>query len=111
MIANEHTYEEINDKINENKSKIDEIVQEIHLNIFENYSGQSNNEYFESKVNSLLNNTINQTSKISLNNLEQKNRVTNMVNSGSKGKDINISQIIACLGQQNIDNKRTALWL
>ena len=49
-------------------------------------------------VDTLLNNTIKQTSDISLENLDQKNRVTNMVNSGSKGKDINISQIIAALG-------------
>ena len=29
-----------------------------------------------------------------------------MVNSGSKGKMINISQMVACLGQQNVDGKR-----
>jgi len=106
MLADKKTNDKIRNKIHENKEKINEINQEIHLNIFENYSGQTNNDYFESKVNSLLNNTIKQTSEISLDNLDQKNRVTNMVNSGSKGKDINISQIIACLGQQNVDGKR-----
>ena len=106
MIADDNTNETIQNKIQENKHKINEITQEIHLNIFENFSGQTNNDYFESKVNSLLNNTIKQTSDISLSNLDQKNRITNMVNSGSKGKDINISQIIACLGQQNVDGKR-----
>jgi DNA-directed RNA polymerase II subunit RPB1 len=30
----------------------------------------------------------------------------NMIKSGSKGNPINISQMIACLGQQNIDGKR-----
>ena len=34
------------------------------------------------------------------------NRMTNMVSSGSKGSNINISQMISCLGQQNIDGKR-----
>ena len=29
-----------------------------------------------------------------------------MVNSGSKGKPTNIAQIVACLGQQNVDGKR-----
>ena len=29
-----------------------------------------------------------------------------MINSGSKGKMTNISQIVACLGQQNVDGKR-----
>ena len=29
-----------------------------------------------------------------------------MVSAGSKGKIINIAQMIACLGQQNVDGKR-----
>ncbi|MFN9956788.1 MAG: DNA-directed RNA polymerase subunit A', partial [bacterium] len=28
------------------------------------------------------------------------------VNAGSKGSDLNISQMISCLGQQNVDGKR-----
>ena len=29
-----------------------------------------------------------------------------MINSGSKGKATNIAQMVACLGQQNVDGKR-----
>ena len=29
-----------------------------------------------------------------------------MVNAGSKGSDLNIAQMISCLGQQNVDGKR-----
>ena len=32
--------------------------------------------------------------------------MTNMVSSGSKGSNLNISQMISCLGQQNVDGKR-----
>ena len=103
MVADENTYSKITDVIQENKIKIDNILQEIHLNIFENFSGQSNNNYFEGKVNALLNNTIKQTGNVGLENLDQKNRVTNMVNSGSKGKPTNVAQIVACLGQQNVE--------
>jgi DNA-directed RNA polymerase II subunit RPB1 len=106
MVANNEIYDEIKGVIDENKVKIEKIMQEIHLGIFENFTGQSNNDYFEMKVNSLLNNTINQTGKIGLEQLDQKNRVTNMVNCGSKGKSTNIAQIVACLGQQNVDGKR-----
>ena len=35
-----------------------------------------------------------------------KNRLVKMVNSGSKGSDLNISQIIACVGQQSVDGAR-----
>ena len=88
------------------KLKLIKFHKKFHLNIFENYSGQTNNNFFEGKVNSLLNDTLRQTGNIGLENLDQKNRVTNMVNSGSKGKSTNIAQIVACLGQQNVDGKR-----
>jgi DNA-directed RNA polymerase II subunit RPB1 len=106
MIADEVTNEKIKKVIKENKVKIDDVMQEVHLNIFENYSGQTNNTYFESKVNGLLNNTLNLTGSIGLENLDPKNRATNMVNCGSKGKPTNIAQMLACLGQQNVDGKR-----
>ena len=106
MIADSETNEKITSLIKERKGQIEEIMQEIHLNIFENHSGQTNNEYFEGKVNSLLNQTLNETGKLGLSSLDEKNRATNMVNCGSKGKPTNIAQIVACLGQQNVDGKR-----
>ena len=106
MVADEETNDKIKTVITENKLKINEIMQEIHLNIFENFSGQTNKNFFESKVNDLLNNTLKQTEGIGLENLDQKNRATNMVNCGSKGKGTNIAQMVACLGQQNVDGQR-----
>ena len=106
MIADKDTNEKISNIINQRKSQIEEIMQEFHLNIFEGIPGQNNNDYFESKVNSILNKTINETGKIGLANLDPKNRATYMINSGSKGKLTNIAQMIACLGQQNVDGKR-----
>ena len=106
MIADENTNKTIRKIISERKNQIEDIMQEVHLNIFEGIPGQTNNEYFESKVNSILNKTINETGKKALENLDSKNRATYMVNSGSKGKITNIAQMIACLGQQNVDGKR-----
>jgi DNA-directed RNA polymerase II subunit RPB1 len=106
MIADKNTNHKIKTIIDQRKSQIEDIMQEFHLNIFEGISGQSNKDYFESKVNSILNKTINETGKLALANLDPKNRATYMVNSGSKGKLTNIAQMIACLGQQNVDGKR-----
>ena len=106
MIADEKTNDKISTVIKQRKDQIDEIMQEFHLNIFESIPGQSNNSYFETKVNSILNKTINETGKIGLANLDPKNRATYMINSGSKGKLTNIAQMVACLGQQNVDGKR-----
>ena len=105
IIADQSVNDEIS-KIIDEKKQIDEIMQEIHLNIFENYSGQSNSMFFESKVNGILNGILKKTGNKGLETLDQKNRAINMVNSGSKGKELNIGQMVSCLGQQNIDGQR-----
>ena len=33
-----------------------------------------------------------------------------MITSGSKGSDINMGQMIACVGQQAVDGQRIPLW-
>jgi len=106
MMASKEVNDTMNDIIQDRKSKIEEIMQELHLDIFENLTGQSNESFFESKVNSLLNETLKETGKVGLSTLDPKNRATAMVNSGSKGKPTNIAQMIACLGQQNVDGGR-----
>ena len=57
-------------------------------------------------VNSLLNEATKTAGNIGLKNLSKDNRFVIMVNSGSKGKSLNIAQMIYCLGQQNVDGKR-----
>ena len=106
MIADTATNEKIKQVIQERKHDIETVMQEVHMDIFEGFPGQSKSDFFESKVNSLLNKTINETGKIGLANLDPKNRATYMVNSGSKGKLTNVAQMVACLGQQNVDGKR-----
>ena len=61
---------------------------------------------FEKRVNNLLNKAISSAGKAGLKSLSEDNRMTNMVKAGSKGKTINVAQMIACLGQQNVDGKR-----
>ena len=57
-------------------------MQDIHLDIFENLTGQTNKAYFESKVNSLLNETLKDTGKVGLSQLDEKNKY--FINSGSR---------------------------
>jgi len=106
MIADKETKAKINMKINERKEDINSIIQELHFNIFENFTGLSNKEYFELKINNILNTTLKETGELGLKNLDQRNRATHMVKSKSKGNPNNISQMVACLGQQNVDAKR-----
>ena len=106
MIADNNTNEKIYSTIKDRTKQIEVIMQELHLDIFEGIPGQSKRDFFESKVNSILNKTRKETGKIGLSNLDPMNRVIRMINSGSKGNDLNIAQMVACLGQQNVDGKR-----
>ena len=88
------------------KKEVNEVIQHVHLNIFENLGGKANSEEFEDKINNILNKTHSKAGGIGLKSLDINNRMTNMVSSGSKGSKINVAQMISCLGQQNVDGKR-----
>ena len=106
LIANEETNDQIKNKIDEKKKEVANIIDMVHLNIFENKTGKSNKQEFESKVNNILNQATNEAGKIGQESLDQNNRFVTLVTSGSKGSHLNISQMISCLGQQNVDNQR-----
>ena len=106
LIADKETNEKIKNTIVKKKKDVSKLVQQVHQQIFENNSADSVEIEFEKSVNNLLNKAIAEAGKIGLKSLSKNNRMTNMVSSGSKGKSINIAQMVACLGQQNVDGKR-----
>ena len=105
LIADDETNEKIKNTIIKKKKEVSKLVQQVHQQIFEESSNNIADE-FEKNVNNVLNKAINEAGKIGLKSLDKHNRMTNMVASGSKGKAINIAQMVACLGQQNVDGKR-----
>jgi DNA-directed RNA polymerase II subunit RPB1 len=106
LIAREEIKEKVNSAIQEQKGKVKEVIKHVHLNIFENLTGKSNRDEFEVRVNNILRQATKIGGNIGLTSLSEENRMTNMVKAGSKGSDINIAQMITCLGQQSIDGKR-----
>ena len=55
LVANKQTNEAIVEKITEKKRNVIDIISNTRLGVFENKTGKSNNEEFETKVNSILN--------------------------------------------------------
>ena len=106
LIADTTTNNRINETIDQKMLEVKNLIDETHLGIFENKSGKSNEQEFEQRVNNILNKASLEAGKIGRENLDQNNRFVIMVNAGSKGSDLNISQMISCLGQQNVDGKR-----
>lgn len=106
LIANRSTNEQIAQSITAKKKEVKNLIDQTYLGIFENATGNTNEDEFEFQVTNILNKATNDSGKIGLKSLDKDNRFVTMVKAGSKGSDLNISQMIACLGQQLIDGKR-----
>jgi DNA-directed RNA polymerase II subunit RPB1 len=106
LIANKTTNTQIVDVITKKKTEVKNLIDQVHLGIFENKTGKTNEAEFEAKVSNILNSATNDAGKIGINSLSSTNRFVGLVLSGSKGSDLNISQMISCLGQQAIEGKR-----
>ena len=106
LIADRSTNEQITQSITAKKKEVKTLIDQTYLGIFENATGNTNEDEFEFQVTNILNKATNDSGKIGLKSLSKDNRFVTMVKSGSKGSDLNISQMIACLGQQLIDGKR-----
>jgi DNA-directed RNA polymerase II subunit RPB1 len=106
LISNQNTNDEIIKVITNKKTEVKNLIDQVQLGVFENNTGKTNEEEFETQVNSILNQATSEAGKIGLKNLAEGNRFVEMVKAGSKGSDLNISFMISCLGQQNVDGKR-----
>ena len=106
LIANKKTQDSIIQIITSQKQEVQSLIEKVHLGIFENATANTNMAEFEQSVNNILNKATEQSGKIGRKSLSKDNRFLMIVESGSKGSLINISQMISCLGQQNVDGKR-----
>ena len=106
LISDQKTNDEIVQVITKKRTDVKNLIDQVQIGIFENNTGKTNEEEFETQVNSILNQATSESGKIGLKSLNKDNRFVIMVNAGSKGSDLNISQMISCLGQQNVDGKR-----
>ena len=106
LIADRKTQDEIIKIIVKQKQEVQSLIEKVHLGTFENNTAHTNMAQFEQSVNNILNEATNQAGSKGRKSLSKNNRFVMIVNSGSKGTPINISQMISCLGQQNVDGKR-----
>jgi len=107
LVTDKETDKNLKNKIKEMKTKAYDKLDEIRRGTIDNNSIFNNEEYIEREIIGILNETTSEVGKIGLSQIdENKNRMINMVKSGSKGKETNVAQMIACVGQQNVDGKR-----
>ena len=109
LIADEKTKNDMNDKIRDRKAEVENIILQLHLDLFTNNTGKTNKQEFEDRVFTALNKATEESGKIGLASLAAENRLVSMVRAGSKGSTINIAQMLACVGQQAPEGRRIPL--
>ncbi|KAJ2501612.1 DNA-directed RNA polymerase II core subunit rpo21 [Coemansia sp. RSA 1972] len=91
---------------NECYARVDASIEKAQSDQLECQPGMTIKESFEYEVNNALNQARDKAGKQVLERLKEFNNVRQMSLAGSKGTDINISQMSACVGQQNVEGKR-----
>ena len=106
LIADEETNRQIQEKIQERKKQVEQVILQVHLDLFDNNTGKTNQQEFEDQIFGILNQATSDAGKTGQESLSNENRLLAMVRSGSKGEPLNVAQMMACLGQQAIEGKR-----
>lgn len=106
LIADEDTRKKMEATILAKKKEVDDLILQLHTDLFTNNSGKSNQEEFESRAVGILNKASIEAGKIGVSSLSSENRLMTMIRSGSKGDETNVGQMMASLGQVAVDGKR-----
>lgn len=109
LVTDKETEVQLKESISNYKGKAYTKIEEARKGKLENNSIFNNEDFFEREILNVLNELTKVVGKIGMKKIDERtNRMINMVKSGSKGKETNVAQMVACVGQQNVDGKRVA---
>jgi DNA-directed RNA polymerase II subunit RPB1 len=100
------TITQIEATIERHKQEVVEYTKSATDNTLEPLPGMNIRETFESKVSKSLNGARDVAGSETEKSLKDSNNAIQMARSGSKGSNINISQMTALVGQQSVEGKR-----
>ena len=124
LIANKETMDFVNKKIADGREQVRDILSRVHNGQYQNTSGMTDGEALENDISSALKEVVNKINTEVIESLKktkkdkeekvdtfrpvlnQTNRIVQMVDSGAKGSEQNITQMVATLGQQLVEGKR-----
>jgi DNA-directed RNA polymerase II subunit RPB1 len=106
LIADQETKQNIDKQIQECKKKVENFILQVHMDLFDNNTGKTNQQEFEDQIFGILGQATTDAGSLGEKSLSTENRLLAMVRSGSKGETVNVAQMMACLGQTAIEGKR-----
>jgi DNA-directed RNA polymerase subunit A' len=96
----------IDEEISTAISHVNKMVEDYNKGMLEPYPGRTATETLELNILEALNKARNETGKIVQENSDKSHNLIMMVDSGAKGKNLNLAQMSACIGQQALRGKR-----
>ncbi|CAK9058483.1 DNA-directed RNA polymerase II subunit RPB1 (RNA polymerase II subunit B1) (DNA-directed RNA polymerase III largest subunit) [Durusdinium trenchii] len=109
IIANDQTLLNVEKTLKQAKNEVRNILADAQRGKLETQPGKTMYQSFEARVNQRLNAAREDAGNIGGSSLDERNNIISMVNAGSKGSPLNIAQIVACVGQQNVEGARIRL--
>ena len=106
LIANKTTQDFVADQMKNGRDRVADILSKMHAGQFENLSGLPDGEKLEDDISSALKDVAANINTKVIESLDKANRIVQMVDSGSKGAEHNVTQMVALLGQQLIEGRR-----
>ncbi|GBF99636.1 DNA-directed RNA polymerase II subunit 1-like, partial [Raphidocelis subcapitata] len=103
-VADDATMAKVNSILEEAKGRVQDVIERFQTGQLEGQPGRTMMEAFEANVNGILNKARDDAGKAAQSSVNWNNNIVRMVNAGSKGSFINISQMMACVGQQNVEH-------
>lgn len=94
------------DQVTTAYAKCDDIIRDYNNGQLENMAGCNEEETMESMVSGILSSVRGDLGKVCMDELNMYNSPSIMARCGSKGSQINVSQMVACVGQQIISGSR-----
>jgi DNA-directed RNA polymerase II subunit RPB1 len=108
-VIEDDVFRDIKKKVEETQKEFAMTLQDTQMaqhKLIKHQPGKTILESFEVKVNGLLNDCGNQIGSLLNKNIRSDNNFNIMIESGSKGSNLNIRQICGLVGQVNVEGKR-----
>lgn len=104
--VSEEVIKEIQRRLKEAERKVDELIEKYKRRELEQMPGKTLEETLETLIHEVLSNARDDVGKVAVQHLKPTSQALIMARSGSRGSLLNLTQMVAAVGQQTVRGER-----